>query len=256
MNEELSSDAGSSAQTTFSPDQLSVSSQRIVALAQAEAKDLFQNYIGTEHLLLGILVDENNLAARVLSNFGVDAPKVRQAIKVIVGHGPQPVEGPIEMTPRALAALALAAEEAQRAQQQTISPEHILFGVLSLREGLAAHILEALGPKGEKMRFRMREALSGAERPGESGAPKGNVVTCRLSDNDLGALDELIEAGIRSTRSDAAAWLIHAGIEANKSLFEKVHSTVAEIRRLRLVAQSLVQPTEPDEQKTASDDKG
>ena len=80
-------------------------------------------------------------------------------------------------------------------------------------------------------------------------------MTCRLADHDLNALDALIEAGIRSTRSDAAAWLIHAGIEANQSLLEKVYGTVAEIRRLRSIAQSLVQPTQPDEQKTASDDK-
>jgi ATP-dependent Clp protease ATP-binding subunit ClpA len=199
---------------------------------------------------LGILVDEDNLGARLLSNFGVEASRVRQAIEVIVGRGPHPVEGSIEMTPRALAA-----EEAQRVQQQTISSEHILFGIVSLREGLAARILETLGPKGEKVRARISMALSGAERPVESTAPKGNVVTCRLTDHDLNALDALIEAGIRSTRSDAAAWLIHAGIEANQPLLEKVYGTVAEIRRLRSIAQSLVQPTQPDEQKTASDDK-
>jgi len=199
---------------------------------------------------LGILVDEDNLGARLLSNFGVEASRVRQAIEVIVGRGPHPVEGSIEMTPRALAA-----EEAQRVQQQTISSEHILFGIVSLREGLAARILETLGPKGEKVRARISMALSGAERPGESTAPKGNVVTCRLTDHDLNALDALIEAGIRSTRSDAAAWLVHAGIEANQPLLEKVYGTVAEIRRLRSIAQSVVQPTQPDEQKTASDDK-
>ena len=62
-----------------------------------------------------------------------------------------------------------------------------------------------------------------------------------LDGRDLDAMDVLIEAGIRSTRSDAAAWLIHAGIEANRPLFEKVYGTVAEIRRLRVVAQSLAQ---------------
>ena len=75
----------------------------------------------------------------------------------------------------------------------------------------------------------------------EQPSPKSNVVTCRIDGRDLDAVDALIEAGIRSTRSDAAAWLIHAGIEANRSLFEKVYGTVAEIRRLRVVAQSLAQ---------------
>ena len=58
---------------------------------------------------------------------------------------------------------------------------------------------------------------------------------------DLDAIDALVEAGVRNTRSDAAAWLIHAGIEANKALLEKVYGTVAEIRRLRIMAQSLAQ---------------
>jgi hypothetical protein len=66
-------------------------------------------------------------------------------------------------------------------------------------------------------------------------------VTCRIDGRDLDAVDALIEAGIRSTRSDATAWLIHAGIEAYRPLFEKVYGTVAEIRRLRVVAQSLAQ---------------
>ena len=68
-----------------------------------------------------------------------------------------------------------------------------------------------------------------------------NVRECRIDGRDLDAVDALIEAGIRTTRSDAAAWLIHAGIEANRQLFEKVYGTVAEIRRLRVVAQSLAQ---------------
>ncbi|HAG99370.1 MAG TPA: hypothetical protein DCL75_11070, partial [Ktedonobacter sp.] len=73
---------------------------------------------------------------------------------------------------------------------------------------------------------------------------KSNVVACRVDKRDLDAIDALIEAGIRSTRSDAAAWLIHAGIEAHKALFEKVYGTVAEIRRLRVGVQQLVQETE------------
>lgn len=247
MDKEQHSTTPPSAQAAFSLDQLSASAQRIVALAHEEAKAFFHNYVGTEHLLLGILVDEDNLGARLLSNFGVEASSVRRAIGVIVGRGPQLVEGSIGMTPRTLEALALATEEARRLLQQT-GPEHILYGLMRVREGLAARILETLSPKMDKVRARISTALSGAEVPGETTAPKGNVVTCRLADSDLNALDALIETGIRSTRSDAAAWLIHAGIQANQPLLEKVYGTVAEIRRLRSVAQSLVQSTEPNEQ--------
>ena len=93
-------------------------------------------------------------------------------------------------------------------------------------------------------------ALAGVNVPGEAAPAKSNVVACRIDKRDLDAIDALIEAGIRSTRSDAAAWLIHAGIEANKELFEKVDGTVAEIRRLRMVVQQLVQETEQKDTET------
>jgi hypothetical protein len=70
---------------------------------------------------------------------------------------------------------------------------------------------------------------------------KSNVVTCCVDDRDLDAIDALVEVGIRSTRSDAASWLIHAGINANQAIFESVYATVAEIRLLRSKAQEIVQ---------------
>ncbi|HWZ18089.1 MAG TPA: hypothetical protein VNW73_04775, partial [Ktedonobacteraceae bacterium] len=91
--------------------------------------------------------------------------------------------------------------------------------------------------------FQAIALASGGKVP-EQSSSKSNVVTCRIDGRDLDAVDALIEAGIRSTRSDAAAWLIHAGIEANRPLFEKVYGTVAEIRRLRVVAQSLAKELE------------
>src|SRR5262249_13619048 len=70
---------------------------------------------------------------------------------------------------------------------------------------------------------------------------RNNVLTCRVDDGDLAAIDTLLEAGVRTTRSEAASWLIHAGIAANRALFQQVEGTVAEIRRLRGQAQSLAQ---------------
>src|SRR6185437_15996444 len=78
-------------------------------------------------------------------------------------------------------------------------------------------------------------AVPAAPSPG----PKNNVVTCRLDDAAVDALDALVEAGIRSTRSDAAAWLISAGIEAHRELFDRVNATVSEIRKLRLEARDI-----------------
>ncbi len=103
--------------------------------------------------------------------------------------------------------------------------------------------MRAFGTTLEKMRAQTFQAIALAigGKAAEQPSPKSNVVMCRIDGRDLDAADALIEAGIRSTRSDAAAWLIHAGIEANRPLFEKVYGTVAEIRRLRVVAQTLAQ---------------
>src|SRR5262249_33689083 len=81
--------------------------------------------------------------------------------------------------------------------------------------------------------------LVSAGKGNEASSVKGNVITCRINDQDLAAIDALVEAGVRTTRSEAAAWLIHAGIDASKTLLDTVYGTVAEIRRLRVIAQSL-----------------
>ncbi len=119
----------------------------------------------------------------------------------------------------------------------------ILLGLTREGEGIGAGLLRSFGTTLEKVRAQTFQAiaLTSGGKAAEQSPLKSNVVTCRIDGRDLDAVDVLIEAGIRSTRSDAAAWLIHAGIEANRPLFEKVYGTVAEIRRLRVVAQSLAQ---------------
>ena len=113
-------------------------------------------------------------------------------------------------------------------------------------------MIEAAGINLERARRQVLEIVAqapGAGRSEGSGGPRDNVVSCRLSDEDLSAIDTLIEAGIRSTRSDAASWLIHAGVQANKELFDRVRSTVEEIRRLReqtqRMADELMQGKQP-----------
>jgi hypothetical protein len=98
-----------------------------------------------------------------------------------------------------------------------------------------------MGVNLERVRRAITEVayVSPIDASAEPGTPKNNVVTCRIGDRDLDAIDALIEAGIRTTRSDAASWLIHAGIEAHRDLLDRVYATVAEIRRLRAEAQAL-----------------
>ncbi len=142
-----------------------------------------------------------------------------------------------------MTATTLAFDEAGHLRQEKIAPEHLLLGLTREGGGIAVGLLRTFGTTVEKVRAQTFQAiaLATSERIAEPPSPKSNVVTCRIDGRDLDAIDALIEAGIRSTRSDAAAWLIHAGIEANRPLFEKVYGTVAEIRRLRGVAQSLAQ---------------
>ncbi|HLJ33344.1 MAG TPA: Clp protease N-terminal domain-containing protein [Ktedonobacteraceae bacterium] len=248
--------------------------RQVLAFADEEARRLNHNYIGTEHLLLGILRVENCIATSVLHNLGIDLARVRRAVEYIVKRGEQPVVGEIGMTPRAVVVNGMAFTEAGRlyteayAQQKgwehvRIAPEHILLGLLQEGEGIAAGVLErGFGVKKDQIRSQIYQSLSNSGQWAEQttlkdvALAKNSVVTCRIIGSDLDAIDTLIEAGIRTTRSEAAAWLIHAGIEANKELLEQVYGTVAEIRRLRLTAQNLVQqstesksskPTQPQQ---------
>ncbi|HYA99478.1 MAG TPA: Clp protease N-terminal domain-containing protein [Ktedonobacteraceae bacterium] len=215
----------------------------VLDFAQEEAQGLRHNYIGTEHLLLGLLREGESIAYQVLHSLGIELEPVRRAVTFIVGQGPEAVVGKIGFTPRAVAATTLAFNEAGHLGQEKIAPEHLLLGLTKEGEGIAAGLIRSFGTTLEKVRAQTFQAIAmtSGGKAAEQPSPKSNVVTCRIDARDLDAVDALIEAGIRSTRSDAAAWLIHAGIEANKPLFEKVYGTVAEIRRLRVVAQALAQ---------------
>src|SRR5262249_45726678 len=135
----------------------------------------------------------------------------------------------------------LAMDEAQRLGHMYIGTEHILLGLVREGEGIAAGVLESLGVSLDKARSQTIQVLASGARAAQSSSAKGNVVTCRIDDRDLDAIDALVEAGIRTTRSDAASWLIRAGIDAHQPLFTRVYATVAQIRELRTQAQAMAQ---------------
>jgi hypothetical protein len=231
---------------TIPAEKFTEETRLVLDLAQEEARELRHNYVGTEHLLLGLLREGKSIASNVLHGLGIELEAVRRAVTFIVGPGKEAVIGEIGLTPRAVAATTLAFNEAGHLRQEKIAPEHLLLGLTREGEGIAVGLMRAFGTTLEKVRAQTFQAIalaSGGKAAEQSEQPplKSNVVTCRIDGRDLDAVDALIEAGIRSTRSDAVAWLIHAGIEANRPLFEKVYGTVAEIRRLRVVAQSLAQ---------------
>jgi ATP-dependent Clp protease ATP-binding subunit ClpA len=193
-----------------------------------EAQRLDHNYIGTEHQLLALLGDADSVAAQVLRGLGVELDGVREEVEGMIGRGDKPVQGEIGLTPRAKKVMELAVQEAQQLVHLYIGTEHILLGIVAEGEGVAAGILEKLGATLPTVRSQVTAVLK-----------KDNVVTCRINNRDLEALDMLVEAGVRTTRSAAAAWLIHAGIVANKELFDRIGRTIGEIARLRKEAQQM-----------------
>ena len=228
---------------TIPAEKFTEKTRLVLDLAQEEAREMRHNYVGTEHLLLGLLREGESIAYNVLHGLGIELEAVHRAVTFIVGPGKEAVIGEIGLTPRAVAATTLAFNEAGHLRQEKIAPEHLLLGLTREGEGIAVGLMRTFGTTLEKVRAQTFQAIALASggKAAEQPSLKSNVVTCRIDGRDLDAVDALIEAGIRSTRSDAVAWLIHAGIEANRPLFEKVYGTVAEIRRLRVVAQSLAQ---------------
>jgi ATP-dependent Clp protease ATP-binding subunit ClpC len=134
-------------------------SRQVVVFAQDEARGLGHNYIGTEHLLLGLLREEEGLAARVLEAFGVEAEQVRERIAEIVGRGEGSPSGQIPFTPRAKKALELSLKESLSLGQEFIGTEHVLLGLLRETDGVAARILLDADIDAEKVRNEVRTLL-------------------------------------------------------------------------------------------------
>ncbi|HEX2186234.1 MAG TPA: Clp protease N-terminal domain-containing protein [Chloroflexota bacterium] len=223
-------------------DRLTDRARRALFAAHQEAERFKHGYVGTEHLLLGVVSIEDGSAAVALSACGVERTQVRQAVAASIGRGERVREGEPSLTPRARTALQLAVDEARRLSHSHVGTEHLLLGLLREGSGTAAAVLQGLNLKLEPLRSRVIQTVAAqAVRNREGPAVRSNVLTCRVDDRDLAAIDTLVEAGVRTTRSEAASWLIHAGIEANRALFAQVADTVAEVRRLRTRAQQLAQ---------------
>jgi ATP-dependent Clp protease ATP-binding subunit ClpA len=131
-----------------------------VVLAQDEAQALKHNYIGTEHLLLGLLREEEGVAARVLEGLGITVEEVRAQVARIIGPGDEPAIGQIPFTPRAKKVLELALREAMTLGHNYIGTEHVLLGVVRENEGVAARILLDFDADAETVRNAVIRVLS------------------------------------------------------------------------------------------------
>src|SRR6201991_4035531 len=154
--------------------------RQVVVLAQEEARTLKHNYIGTEHILLGLLREEEGLAARVLESLDITVERVRAQVVRIVGSGEEVTSGQIPFTPRAKKVLELALREALSLGHNYIGTEHILLGLVRENEGVAARILLDFDADSEKIRNEVIRMLSGpgGRRPqtgGQQAAPGGGA---------------------------------------------------------------------------------
>ena len=148
--------------------------RQVVVLAQDEARALKHNYIGTEHILLGLLREEEGLAARVLESLDITVEEVRAQVARIVGQGDEVTSGQIPFTPRAKKVLELALREALSLGHNYIGTEHILLGLVRENEGVAARILLDFDADAEKIRNEIIRMLSGPGRRGQAqGGPAG-----------------------------------------------------------------------------------
>src|SRR5207247_2537667 len=154
-------------------DSFTERARQVVVLAQDEARALKHNYIGTEHILLGLLREEEGLAARVLESLDITVEEVRAQVARIVGQGDEVTTGQIPFTPRAKKVLELALREALSLGHNYIGTEHILLGLVRENEGVAARILLDFDADAEKIRNEIIRMLSGPGRrqQGGGGAP-------------------------------------------------------------------------------------
>ena len=151
-------------------EKFSERARRVLSLAQEEAQRFNHNYIGTEHILLGLVRETEGVAARVLSGLTIDLSKVRSAVEFIIGRGEKPAEGEIGLTPRAKKVVELAVDEARRMNHTYIGTEHLLIGLLREGEGVAAGVLESLGVTLEKVRAETHRILSNSSTTTSQGS--------------------------------------------------------------------------------------
>jgi len=164
--------------------------RRVVVLAQEEARMLNHNYIGTEHILLGLIHEGEGVAAKALESLGISLEAVRSQVEEIIGQGQTPPTGHIPFTPRAKKVLELSLREALQLGHNYIGTEHILLGLIREGEGVAAQVLVKLGADLNKVRQQVIQLLSGYAggkgEPGQAGGeqtPTGSLVLDQFGRN-------------------------------------------------------------------------
>jgi ATP-dependent Clp protease ATP-binding subunit ClpC len=162
--------------------------KQVIVLGQDEARTLKHNYIGTEHILLGLLLEEEGLAARVLNSLDITVDEVRHQVARIVGQGDEVSTAQLPFTPRAKKVLELALREALSLGHNYIGTEHILLGMVRENEGVAARILLDFDADAEKIRNEIIRMLSGPRRREKEGKMREAVAELQANAAQLNRL--------------------------------------------------------------------
>jgi ATP-dependent Clp protease ATP-binding subunit ClpA len=185
--------------------------RRVVVLAQEEARMFDHNYIGTEHILLGLIREHDGIAAKALESLGISLDAVRHQVSEIIGQGKQAPSGHVPFTPRAKKVLELSLREAQQLGHHYIATEHILLGLIREGDGVAAQVLVKLGADLNEVRQRVIKLLHGypveetmSARSAVSELDTRQAVQTRLEAVEvrLAALEQRVGTGPDSTDLD------------------------------------------------------
>ena len=161
--------------------------RRVVVLAQEEARMLSHNYIGTEHILLGLIHEGDGIAAKALESLSISLEAVRAQVEEIIGQGQQAPSGHIPFTPRAKKVLELSLREALQLGHNYIGTEHILLGLIREGEGVAAQVLQKLGADLNRVRQQVIQLLSGyqGKETSSAGGPQEGAPSTSLPGSPL-----------------------------------------------------------------------
>ena len=219
-------------------------SRQVVVLAQVEARRLDHNWIGTEHILLGLIDEGGGVAAKALESLGIGLDAVRQQVEEIIGRGQQAPSGHIPFTPRAKKVLELSLRESMQLGHDYIGTEHILLGLLREGDGVAAQVLVRLGADLDRVRQQVIRLLHGypAEEPGPGVEVRPEMAEQRAGIGpDTSDLDEQIKAA----RSEKEAAIEAQDFDRAASLRGQEKRLLAE-KATRQKQWAAGHPAEPD----------
>jgi ATP-dependent Clp protease ATP-binding subunit ClpC len=193
--------------------------RRVIVLAQEEARMLNHNYIGTEHILLGLIHEGEGVAAKTLESLGISLEAMRQQVEEIIGQGQQAPPAHIPFTPRAKKVLELSHQEARQLGHKYIGTEHILLGLVHEGDGVAAQVLVQRGADPDRVRQQVIQLLHGyqSQEPASArSAERGLGVQARLEAVELRLADIEQRVGIGPDTSDLDEQIeaVRAGKEA------------------------------------------